>query len=356
MRASLIAGISFCLYPARTRSLVSIFPAQLLPVLRQLSPEAFLSGEVIAQRLGCSRATVNNAIRAAQAAGFTVHAVHGRGYRLAAPVSWLDAARLARYFSPRGITLRHFDQLASTNALMLEWALADAAQRAPHRSLVSTEWQSQGRGRRGRDWHAGLGGGLMFSFLWRSGRPAAQLSGLSLAVGVALVKALRAMGLAQAQVKWPNDIQVAGAKLAGVLIELAVDRQASDVLGPSSAVIGVGLNVAGGEVLSGQVGQAVTDLQAHLGLVDRNEVLFGLIAMLDADLARFERDGFAAFYDEWHAFHAHQNQPVCLQTAQGEVISGVARGVDAQGALLLETSVGMRGFHSGEVSLRARTP
>ena len=188
MRSSRIAGVSSA--PGQddqnSSEFVTGLPAQLLPVLRQLSPETFLSGEDIAQRLGCSRATVNNAIRAAQDAGFTVHAVHGRGYRLAAPVSWLDADRLAQVFAPRGITLRHLDQVASTNALMLEWAASGETHAAPsglpmraaHRSLLTAEWQAQGRGRRGRDWHAGLGGGLMFSFLWRSGRPAAQLSGL----------------------------------------------------------------------------------------------------------------------------------------------------------------------------------
>jgi BirA family biotin operon repressor/biotin-[acetyl-CoA-carboxylase] ligase len=177
--------------------------------------------------------------------------------------------------------LQHFDQIASTNAQMLDWAARDAPERAPQRALICAEWQSQGRGRRGRDWYAGLGGGLMFSFLWRSTRPAAQLSGLSLAVGVALVEGLREFGLAGARVKWPNDIQVAGAKLAGVLIELASDKLASDVLAPSTAVIGIGLNVSGGESLSQRVGQPVTDLSAHLsahlGHVDRNQLLLCLV-------------------------------------------------------------------------------
>jgi BirA family biotin operon repressor/biotin-[acetyl-CoA-carboxylase] ligase len=131
------------------------------------------------------------------------------------------------------------DQLASTNATLLHWA----AHAAPQRSLVCAEWQGQGRGRRGRSWQSGLGDGLTFSYLWRSARPAAQLSGLSLAVGVALVEGLRAFGLIHAQVKWPNDILIGGAKLAGVLIELASDSLSNDVLAPCSAVIGIGLNL-----------------------------------------------------------------------------------------------------------------
>ncbi len=324
-------------------------PAQALPVLRQLSINSFVSGEVIAQRLSCSRATVHNAIRAVEAVGFSVHAVHGRGYRLAAPVNWLDAQQLESEFAKSGICLRLYDQLDSTNARMLAWATQDA----PQRALICAEWQTSGRGRRGRDWHAGLGGGLTFSFLWRSARPAAQLSGLSLALGVALVEGLQTLGLADAKVKWPNDIQVAGAKLAGVLIELASDKLATDVLAPSTAVIGVGVNVSGGEAMTQRVGQPVTDLHAHLGPVDRNRLLLTLVDAMDHALARFEQDGFVAFQADWHACHAHQGQAVSIQLGQGEAIAGIALGVDDQGALRLQTSSGIECFHSGEVSLRA---
>ena len=148
---------------------MNAFPVQLLPVLRQLSAETFLSGERIAQVLGCSRGTVHNAIQAELAAVCRVHAVHGRGYRLVDPVSWLDAARLERDFATQGIALRHLDQVDSTNVQMLQWAASgrsqDAPERAPHRALVSAEWQDQGRGRRGRSWHAGLVCGLSFSYL-----------------------------------------------------------------------------------------------------------------------------------------------------------------------------------------------
>ena len=308
--------------------------------------------EAIAQRLNCSRATIHNAIHAAQVIGFCVHAVHGRGYRLAAPVSWLDAVQLDQHFAQRGIALRYFDQLDSTNAELLRWAALAEPLRAPHRALICAEWQAQGRGRRGRDWHAGLGEGVAFSMLWRSSRPAAQLSGLSLAIGAALVQSLRDLGLAEAQVKWPNDIQVGGAKLAGVLIELASDKLSSDVLAPCSAVIGIGVNLAGGEQMTQRVGQPVTDLQAHLGMLDRNRILLHLVAALDAALLRFEVDGFAAFRTTWEACHAHQNRTVCLHSGSAEPVCGIALGVDAQGALLLETPGGVQAFHSGEVSLR----
>jgi BirA family biotin operon repressor/biotin-[acetyl-CoA-carboxylase] ligase len=319
----------------------------LLAVLRQLSHEDFLSGEVLAKRLGCSRATVNNAIREAAGGGVPVHAVHGRGYRLARPLSWLAPDRLRAEFAPRGVSLRCFDQLPSTNTHLLEWAQSGA----PHRALVVSEWQSEGRGRRGRAWHGELGGALTFSLLWRSSRPVAELSGLSLAVGASLVGALRDLGLARAMVKWPNDILVDDAKLAGVLIELT-----GDMLGPSAAVIGVGINVLGGEALTETVGQPVTDLRRHVGPLDRNDLLLALVSGLDGGLGRFEREGFAGFRQAWQDCHAHQNRPVRVHTGQGEPILGRAVGVDEQGALLLDTGSGVRRFHAGEVSLRADAP
>ena len=316
---------------------------QLLEVLRQLSHETFLSGEVVAKRLGCSRATVNNVMREAAASGVAIHAVHVRGYRLARPLSWLDPNTLMAAFAGRGVTLRCFDHLPSTNTHLLQWAHSGA----PHRALVVAEAQGEGRGRRGRTWHARLGGSLLFSMLWRSNRSVAELSGLSLAVGASLVDSLRRMGLARAVVKWPNDILVDEAKLAGVLIELS-----GDMLGPSAAVIGVGINVLGGEALAGEIGQAVTDVQRHVGAIDRNALLLALVSGMDAGLHRFERGGFAGFRAEWQGLHAHQDRVVRIQGGDGEPVIGRAIGVDDNGALLLDTALGVCRFHAGEVSLR----
>lgn len=319
---------------------------QLLDILRQLSHEDFRSGEEVARRLRISRASVHNAVHEAESLGLRVQAVRGRGYRLALPVTWLDVDAFAPPLSDRGVLAKRVDTLDSTNAhLMLQ-----AQSGAPHKSLVATEWQGKGRGRRGRAWLSGLGGGLMFSLLWRFNRPASELSGLSLVVGLGLAQVLRDLGLQHASVKWPNDILVDGAKLAGVLIELA-----GDMLGPSAAVIGVGINVLGTESLRGAVEQPVTDLSEHLpeSALDRNVLLREMVLRLNDSLERFDSDGFSSFRQDWEAFHAHQNQPVHLLTGLGERITGNAVGVDDGGALLLATESGVQRFHSGEVSLRS---
>jgi BirA family biotin operon repressor/biotin-[acetyl-CoA-carboxylase] ligase len=321
---------------------------QLLDILRQLSHEDFRSGEDVARRLHLSRASVHNAVHEAEGLGLHIQAVRGRGYRLARPVTWLDQALFSPPLALRGFQSHLEPILDSTNAHLMTLAQAGAV----HKSLVVAEWQGRGRGRRGRTWLAGLGGSLMFSLLWRFNRPAGELSGLSLVVGLGLAQVLRDLGIQHASVKWPNDILVNGAKLAGVLIELT-----GDVLGPSAAVIGVGLNVMGSESYRDSLDQPVTDLSEHLtghGL-DRNVLLREIASRLNDHLERFDDAGFAPFRPGWEAHHAHQNQTVHVLTGHGERIVGQAVGVDDGGALLLATERGLQRFHSGEVSLRGGT-
>ena len=319
---------------------------QLLEILRQLSPEAFRSGEDIARGLRLSRGSVHNAVREARGLGLPIQAIRGRGYRLARPVTWLDPDSFTPPLSVRGFQSQLVVSLDSTNAYLMGLAQTGA----PHKTLVAAEWQGRGRGRRGRSWLGGLGGSLMFSLLWRFNRPACELSGLSLVVGLSLAQVFRNLGLRHACVKWPNDILVNDAKLAGVLIELA-----GDVLGPSAAVIGIGINVLGAESLRGAVEQPVTDLSEHLSVpgLDRNVLLREIASRLNDHLEQFDRTGFSTFRPEWEALHAYQDRMVHVVTGHGERIAGHVLGVDDGGALLLATGAGMQRFHSGEVSLRS---
>lgn len=323
----------------------------MLDVLRHLSADEFVSGEVLAERLGLSRATINNRLRAVQPLGLTVYSIPGRGYRLARPVSWLDERVLTAALSGLGFHLRLEDSAESTNSQLL----AHAMHGLPHKSVLVTEWQHGGRGRRGRPWLAPLGSGLTFSLLWRFNRPLAELSGLSLAVGLALAQAARALGMAAGRgnwadgvgVKWPNDVLHDQAKLAGILIEVQ-----GDALGPSAAVIGVGLNVRLPDEARAAIDQPVADLAAGLGQTpERNVLLCHLLAHLDRVLRQFEAAGFAGMRAEWEALHAYQGSDVRMAGVQGDVLGRVL-GVDAEGALLLETPAGVRRMMSGEMSLR----
>lgn len=314
--------------------------------LRALADGVFHSGEDVARGLGVTRSAVWYCIRDIGSAGFTVECVRGRGYRLAQPVSLLDAAQIRRdlHGAAAMLTVEICDSVDSTNTqLMLR-----AAQGAPDGLVLAAEAQSAGRGRRGRIWHAGIGSALTFSLLWRFAQGARELAGLSLAVGVALVRALRAAGASEARLKWPNDVLMPAGKLAGILIETQ-----GDVLGPSTTVIGIGVNVRPDPRVRAAVDQRVADLETAIAApVDRNALLVGLLVELAAVLDQFGQDGFDALRPEWQQMHAHQDAPVQLMLPDGRVVAGVARGAADDGALLLETKGGIERFHSGEVSLR----
>ncbi|WP_293763437.1 biotin--[acetyl-CoA-carboxylase] ligase [uncultured Aquitalea sp.] len=313
-------------------------------VLRLLTDGRFHSGEDMARELGCSRTLVWQAVHAiTEELGLTVFSVRGQGYKLAEAFEWLDVARVREALSPDAadvFTLAVAERTDSTNTQLT----ARAANGGLHGLVLAAEMQTAGRGRLGRRWQMKLGAGLTFSLLWRFDRGLAQLAGLSLVVGIALARAMLRLG-APVQLKWPNDVLLSGRKLAGILIELS-----GDALGPAAVVIGIGLNVsAPGEV--DQPVAALSDVGIHVG---RNTLLAEVLNELAAVLEQFNREGFAPFQEEWMRWSSHHNAPVRLSFSHGEPVDGVARGVAENGALLVETTDGVRVFHVGEVSLRSR--
>jgi BirA family biotin operon repressor/biotin-[acetyl-CoA-carboxylase] ligase len=236
------------------------------------------------------------------------------------------------------------DYIASTNSYLMQ----KIGTQAMHATCVAAQLQTQGRGRRGRTWHAGLGGSLTFSLLWRFQCGAAALSGLSLAVGIALMRTLHSTGVTSAQLKWPNDVLINREKLAGILIELHGDMD-----GPSTAVIGIGINLNLSTNIKQQIDQPVTDLNSASALkIDPNILLGTLLNHLAAVLRDFEQRGFANLRDEWTEYHAYHLQQVRMLMPDGSETVGVVQGIAEDGTLLVETSNGLQRFVSGEISLR----
>jgi len=317
-------------------------------LLRLLSDGQFHSGEDMASRLGISRASVNNALQEAESLGLTLYRVRGRGYRLPDPPQWLDADRIAQHLgdAAQKFQLHLLDSVSSTNTRLMQ----QQASGIPSGTVLATEWQSEGRGRMGRSWHSGLGNALTFSLLWRFKLGLGALSGLSLAVGIAVVRALHAFDMADLRLKWPNDVlNGQGAKVAGILIEAQ-----GDMLGPAAVVIGIGLNLSLPAHLTDQISRRAaglaTDVQSQ---PDRNQLLAAILMQLDGVLRQFEAQGFGALHDEWEGLHAMQDQPVTLSMPDGSQRGGIARGVTDEGALLLETAQGVQTFHAGDISLTA---
>ena len=319
-----------------------------LQVLRALSHTEFRSGEALARTFGVSRGTIHNALKGLDGLGVHIVGSPGLGYRLDDATSWLDADRIraAAGDAATTIDLQVEASCESTNAVLVDLARGGAASGR----VIAAELQTRGRGRRGRGWESALGAALTFSLLWRFERGVAALSGLSLAVGVALVRALRGLGARAVMLKWPNDLVLPAGKLGGILIEVE-----GDALGPSAAVIGIGLNVRLSPALRRRIDQPAIDLvdAGAAATADRNDILGALLRELCVVLAAFEQGGFHPFRDEWQAYHAHQDRPVALLRPDGVRESGVARGVNDDGALLIEQGETMRICLAGDVSLRA---
>ena len=311
-----------------------------------LSDREVRSGEDLARSLGVSRASVWKSLGCLEKVGVELLRVRGRGYRLGAPIDWLDSAQIRRHLGRHAETyeLRVLDIVESTNTMLLE----DAVGGATSGVVLAAELQTQGRGRRGRVWHSGLGGALTFSVLWRFEQGAGFLAGLGLAVGVGLVRALRSLGLEDIMLKWPNDLVIRHRKVAGTLVEIH-----GDVLGPSLAVVGVGMNVRLHAATRERVDQAVTDLVTEGAPHDRNRLLGEVLLHLAQVVEAFRANGFGPLRGEWENYHVHAGRRVIVRLPDGTREEGTAAGVGEDGALLLQTRTGLRRLHSGEVSLRA---
>ncbi len=323
----------------------------LLPLL---ASGDFCSGQVLADALGVSRTAVWKQVnKLAVETGLEIESVKGKGYRIPGGVELLDAARiragLAQQAAPLLSSLNILESVDSTNAE----AMRQLEAVRPPGVVHTAEQQTAGRGRRGRQWVSPFARNLYLSVVWEFGQGAGSLEGLSLAVGVAVARALRACDLPPVQLKWPNDVLHGGKKLGGILLEMA-----GDVAGPCQVVVGLGLNVAMPPSAAREIDQAWTDLATMAGHdhsqgqhPGRNALFSALLNEILPLLATFENAGFGAWREQWQDLDAYADKPVVLD-ASGHRVAGIARGVDHRGALQLETTTGMQSMFGGELSLR----
>ena len=239
------------------------------------------------------------------------------------------------------------DEIESTSTRVLQLAAAGATSG----TCIAAEWQSTGRGRRGRAWISRLGGSLTFSMLWRFERGAGHLGGLSLAVGEAVARALSECGVPRVQVKWPNDVVVDLRKLAGILVETS-----GEIQGPSVAVIGVGVNHRLSERVLDRIDQPVTDVWQCAGSPpSRSDLLARMLVTLASSLDAFDRSGFSASRDAWRALHAYQGRRVRVTPGRDAPFDAEVVDVAPDGALVVSTADGRTiPLASAEITLRPK--
>ena len=311
-------------------------------LLRLLADGAFHSGEQIGDALAISRAAVSQQIKGLKALGLDIYSVRGKGHSLAHPLELLDPEKLQQGGAP----IHCVAVIDSTNRYMMsrlgDWQKGEC---------LLAECQTAGRGRRGREWVSPFGGQLILSLYWRLEEGMAAAMGLSLVVGVVLAETLVAAGFTEIGLKWPNDLYAQGRKLAGILVEMSAIAG-----GSCHVVIGVGVNFSMPAQLAVGITQPWTALSAiSAAPIERNRLTAEFIAQLRLALLDFELHGLTPFIARWDQLDLYRDGPVRLLLGELEV-HGVARGVDAQGGLILETNAGLQTYVGGEISLRGAEP
>ena len=312
----------------------------MLTLLKLLKDGRFHSGQALGAALGISRSAVWKQLQNLESdLNLSIHKVRGRGYQLAAPLELLELDQLAA--GPWPVTVHH--SIDSTNAEALR--SIERGVTAPF--VIVAERQTAGRGRRGRKWVSPFAENIYYSLVLRMDGGMRQLEGLSLVVGLAVLSALRGLGISNAGLKWPNDVLVANKKIAGILLELVGDP--ADVC---HVVLGIGINV--NMKLANEVDQAWTSLALESGAaINRNVLVSALNESLLKYLELHEAMGFSAIQAEWERNHLWQGREVSLIAGVHQV-DGTVIGIDQQGALRMSVDGEEKVFSGGELSLRLR--
>lgn len=319
-------------------------------ILEILADGKFHSGTELANHLGISRSAIWKQLRALPELGLEYIAVTGKGYRLTRAIELLDEAKINSELIPEVkqwvSKLEVFDQIDSTNSFLMSGQVFDSG------SLCIAEHQTAGRGRRGREWVSPFGSNIYLSVLWHFSNGPSSISALSLAAGVAVVRALSQFNIEGIGLKWPNDIYWQGKKLGGVLVEV---RGEAD--GPCTAVIGLGLNMFLPEAAAKTITQDWVDLQQVIqdAVVSRNHLVAVLINEFIGIITTYDTMEFNAYLDEWRSYDCLKGKMATLYIGD-QKIQGEMKGIDDQGMLLLKDISGkITAYGSGEVSFNPGT-
>ncbi|CUX96187.1 Bifunctional ligase/repressor BirA [Candidatus Gullanella endobia] len=310
-----------------------------LKLINLLADGKFHSIEQFNMLLGVNNACIKKYIKIVRNWGVDIFTMPGKGYRLYAPLQLLDE-NIIRKLLPEG-RLTVLPVIDSTNQYLIE-----------HIGSIQTgdacvaEYQAQGRGRRGRQWISPFGNNLYLSLYWRFEKGLESSGGISLMVGIVMAEVLKRFGAEKVQVKWPNDLYLNNRKLAGILVEIF-----GKVDNTTHIVIGAGINLAMRESTVGKIDQEWINLKESGVTIDRNVLAAELTSTLRQAFLQFERNGFSPFFSRWQALDNFLNRPVKLLVAEQE-IKGIARGIDAQGALILEQEGKLHAYFDGNISLR----
>lgn len=317
--------------------------AEILALLRE--HQGFLSGQELCERFGVSRTAVWKVINQLKKEGYEIEAVQNKGYQLHLSQEIYGEAELTSLLHTEwvGKKLLFYPELNSTNIQ----AKLEAEKGASHGTLVVTDSQTAGRGRRGRTWESPGGTNLYFTLILRPEIQPQQASMLTLVMADAVGRAIEQETGLQAGIKWPNDIVVNKKKVVGILTEMSLERDYIQYV-----VVGVGINV-GRQEFETELAKKATSLETEAGrTIKRGPLLARVMQEFEADYQLFLKAGdLTLLLDSYHKMLVNRNVQVQVLDPQGDY-QGIARGITPKGELLVETEHGIKQVYAGEVSVR----
>jgi BirA family transcriptional regulator, biotin operon repressor / biotin---[acetyl-CoA-carboxylase] ligase len=321
-------------------------------LLSLLSDGGFHSGEEIGAQLSMSRSAVWKRIKSLQRNGLDIYSVKGKGYRIVKPLEMLDQAQLMAFIDAdivpfiRKLTLH--TEIDSTNQFLLN----RIGHHDFHGHITLAEFQSRGRGRRGNEWISPFAAGVYLSIAWYFDPAPEPLALISLGAGVAVLRALRRIGISDAGLKWPNDIIWNNRKLGGTLVEMRAESA-----GPCHVVTGIGVNYSypTGSKTCSEIDQPWVDMATLQDpVVSRNKFTAILISEIIRLMINYGIQNDFDVIDEWRKYDCMKGKSAKLLLPD-RTVYGQIQGVDDGGALLISVNNKLEKFSSGEISLRLQS-
>ncbi|MFV1872816.1 MAG: biotin--[acetyl-CoA-carboxylase] ligase [Oleiphilus sp.] len=314
-------------------------------LLLLLSDGKYHSGSELGELLGVSRTSIWKCLPQLHSMNVPIESLKGKGYRVPGGLDLLNKKIILESLPESlssGIDLEILLSCSSTNDYLSQRIVVSNAKEF---QVCLAELQTSGRGRRGRAWVSPFGKNIALSLGFVIEGGVDSLSGLSIVVGLAIAKALEALGVKNVGLKWPNDIYVNNKKIAGILVELSGEATTR-----WNVICGIGLNVLMSEEEGRGIDQAWTSLSQYVE-VDRNEVVVQILRQLILLVDKFKMESFEAFISEWSNWDILLDKDVKVEPGG---LVGRAKGINAQGALVLDVSGQKQLINAGEVSVRVK--
>lgn len=312
----------------------------LIDIVEILNDGNFHDGSKMGKDLNLTRAAIWKSVKKLKEYGISFEVSTSKGYKLSEPLQLLDIRKIRKLITDQNIPIDILESINSTNAYLKPFKNDNNSPK-----ICLAEYQEIGKGRLGRNWHSPFGQNIYFSLLYNFKKDISELSGLSLIIGLTIVKTLENYGK-NFQVKWPNDVIYENAKLAGTLIEMQAEAN-----GSCQAIIGIGINV---NMIKDDknVDQLWISLRKITNqYIDRNSLIAAFINNLLIYIKKFEDYGLKAFIDEWKNYDALYNKKIDLKNLNSQ-ISGIVKGINEQGNLMLELENGdIKSFASGDTTI-----